>query len=103
MAIKNITEYLDYLFEIFLKKEGCSVEEFYKEENAIRISESKLQYILHSTSRSKAGFKIYYSGYKKGNGYNMFVNKRFSKFAYSRISKLNIYKEKIKRSNFSFK
>ncbi|MFS1911106.1 hypothetical protein [Vibrio sp. 10N.286.48.B7] len=98
MAVKNITEYLNELVETFLKKKGMEdTEELHCEKSAIRISESKLKHVIHAAARSEAGFKIYYSQYKKGNGYNVFINKSFANYAYQRISKLNIYKQKLKR------
>ncbi|WP_075518136.1 hypothetical protein [Moritella viscosa] len=98
MTVKNITEQLNKLSRTFMKKKGTEdVEELHCEKDAIRISESKLKHVLHAASRSEAGFKIYYSQYKRGNGYNVFINKSFANYAYQRISKLNIYKQKLKR------
>ncbi|OEF09554.1 hypothetical protein [Vibrio genomosp. F10] len=98
MAVKDLTEQFNKLSRTFMKKKGMvGVEELHCEKSAIRISESKLKHVLHAAARSEAGFKIYYSQYKKGNGYNVFINKSFANYAYQRISKLNIYKKKLKR------
>ncbi|CAM3260197.1 hypothetical protein [Moritella viscosa] len=98
MTVKNITEQLNKLSRTFMKKKRMkNIEELHCDKGAIRISESKLKHVLHAASRSEAGFKIYYSQYKKGNGYHMCISESFANYAYQRISKLNIYKQKLKR------
>lgn len=89
MTVKNKKEWLNKTFDKYSEITGKSKEELHNPDDGIKASESRLG-MRNTIAKSNAGFKHYYSDYKKGQSYVILMDKGFEKYAYKRYSKLKI-------------
>jgi hypothetical protein len=89
MTVKNKTEWLDKTYDKYCEITGKSNKELQNPDNGMKASESRLD-MRNRIAKSKAGYRHYYSGFKKGQSYVILMDKDFEKYAYKLYSKLKI-------------
>lgn len=100
MAIKNLEDYINNVVEELLTEKAVMEEDLYNVELSIRVSKSKNKEIHHLIARTRAVFKVANSNYKNTQGKVNYINKKVDTLIKKRISKLKIYKQKLRNKKW---